>query len=342
MKQPLFPAVALLLPLAAACGSVDAGAGPGEDGADPGDHTDDADAGPGDPGADADPDDPGTPAVLSVTPADGAGGVMPDAEIIVEFSRPMDEASVEAAWSSASLPAAEVSFAWNPAGDVLTVTPDDPLPVAEGSGENPDAVEPIEIAFRIADSATDADGNELAERLEVQFRTVRRLSLDVTYHAPLSDSRFSSGSADAGVEVLFAGDDNENQQIKMVVSFALPDLPADAVIDAAIFRSHHRGVFVDEAYQGLGDLRMSHVRFNSLATAFAAAALGTPSVLSDDPAEGDRSLPVTRAVADDYADDRTYSQFRAEFPTATDNDEEGEIAVFGRAEFELSLAYLTE
>lgn len=337
MKQPLFPVLALLLPLAAACGSVDAGAGPGEDGADagPGDHTGDSDADPGDPGD-------GAPEIVEVTPADGAGGVMPDAEIVVEFSRPMDEASVEAAWSSATLPAAAVSFAWNPAGDVLTVTPDDPLPVAEGSGENPGAVESIAIAFAIATSARDADGNALAEPLDVEFRTVRRLSLEVPYHVPLSDSRYSNDTANVGSETLFAGDDVDNQQIKMVVSFALPDLPPGALIDAAIFRSEHRGIFGEDAYQGLGDLRMIHVRFNGLAAAFGAAGLGNQGVLSDDEQAGARSLSVTEAVADDYADDRAYTQFRAEFPIPSDNDEAGEIAVFGRAEFELSLTYLVE
>ena len=50
MKQPLLPGLALLLQLAAACGSVDAGAGAGEGGLDggPGNHTDDTDSAPAD------------------------------------------------------------------------------------------------------------------------------------------------------------------------------------------------------------------------------------------------------------------------------------------------------
>lgn len=337
MKEPLFPVLALFLQLAAACGSVDAGAGAGEGGADagPGDHTGDGDAG-------ADVGDDDAPVVVEVAPADGAGGVMPDAEITVVFSRAMDQTSVEAAWSSEALPAADVTFAWNPAGEVLMVTPDDPLPVAEGSGENPDAVDPIAIAFTIAGGARAADGVALGEPLEVEFHTVRRLELEVPYHAPLSDSRYSNASANVGVETLFAGDDVDDQQIKMVVSFALPELPADAVVEGAVFQAFHRGIFGEDAYQGLGDLRLAHVRFNTLGTSFATAALGGQTVLSDDPAEGARSAPVTRAVADDYADDRAYAQFRGEFPAATDNDGAGEIAVFGRAEFALSLSYLTE
>ena len=340
MKQPLLPVLALLLQVAAACGSVDAGAGPGDDGdgadadAGTGDHTDDSDADPG--------TDDEAPTVLEVTPADGAGGVMPFAEIIVEFSRPMDQASVEAAWSSATLPAAEVTFAWNPAGDVLTVTPDDPLPVAEGSAEDADDIEALAIAFSIAASARDAEGISLAEPLEVEFRTARRLALEVPYHEPLSDCRYSDGTAKVGDLVLFAGDDFEDQQIKMVVSFALPELPPGAVVASAVFQSAQSGTYGEDPYPGLGELQLAHVRFNTLAASFAASALGPQNLLSDDGQVGPRSVPVTRAVADDYADDRTYSQFRAEFEIGTNGDGDGGVAVFPRADLALSLAYLTE
>ena len=40
-----------------------------------------------------------------VTPADGDAGVPADAAIVVEFSEPMDRASVEAAYASQHLPA---------------------------------------------------------------------------------------------------------------------------------------------------------------------------------------------------------------------------------------------
>jgi hypothetical protein len=341
MKQAFLLVLALLLQLAAACGSVDAGAGPGgdDDGdradAGPGDHTGDSDAGPDDPGD-------GPPAVLEVTPADGAGGVMPNAEITVVFSRPMDAASVEAAWSSAKLPAAAVSFAWSPAGDVLTVTPDDPLPVAEGSAEDAGDIEALAIAFSIAASARDAEGISLAEPLEVEFRTARRLSLEVPYHEPLSDCRYSDGTAVVGDLALFAGDDVDDQEIRMVVSFALPELPPGAVVAGAVFLAEQSGIFGEDPYPGLGDLRLAHIRFNTLATSFAAAALGPRSVLSSDGQVGSRSVPVTRAVADDYADDRTYAQFRAEFEIGSNNDGDGGIAVFPRADLALSLAYLTE
>ena len=162
------------------------------------------------------------------------------------------------------------------------------------------------------------------------------------YHAPLSDCRYSDGTAVVGDLALFAGDDVDDQEIRMVVSFALPELPPGAVIAGAVFQSEQSGIFGEDPYPGLGDLRLAHVRFNSLATSFATAALGPQNVLSNDAQVGSRSVSVTRAVADDYADDRTYAQFRAAFEIGSNNDGDGGIAVFPRADLVLSLAYLTE
>lgn len=343
MKRSLFVLSLLALLLVAACGSVGAGSG-GTD-AGPGDHTDDSDASPGDHTDDADaaPGDPDGPTVLSVSPEDGATGVAGDAVITLVFSRAMDRDSVKAAWSSEELPVGEVAFTWNQAGDTLTVTPDATLPMAEGSGEDPDAVVARTFAFAIGTGATDTDGLRLAAAFDAGFATLRRLELEVPYHAPLSDCRYSDGSATVGDEVLYAGDDSDTRQIKMVVSFALPELPADAVIQRAIFLSDQRGTTPGEdVYQDLGDLRLAHVRFTTLSTSFTAAALGIQNLLSDDDAPGPRSVTVTRAIADDFADDRTYAQFRAEFPTATDGDSLGDIAAFERPDFALSLTYLVE
>ena len=333
MTKPHLP-LALVL-CASACGSIETGAPADSADAGPGDHTSGPDAGGGEPGD--------APVVTSTSPADGAGGVAPDAAIVIAFSAPMDAASVEAAWSSPQLPAGSVGFAWNAGGDTLTVTPDDPLPVAEGSGADPDAVEAIAIAFAIGEGARDAAGVALAEPLEVEFRTARRLTLEVPYHAPLSDCRYSDGSAAVGTEVLYAGDDYLERQIKMVVSFALPALPRGAAVERAIFVADQRGTTGgQEVYQDLGDLRLTHVRFKSLSGSFGAAALGGQSLLSDSDRPGVRSVPVTAAVVDDRAEGLAYAQFRAEFPTATDGDDVGDIAAFERPGFALALTYLAE
>src|SRR6185503_16145953 len=144
--------LSVFLVLAAACGSVDM--------------SDSPDAGPGGPDA-ADPTgdaggDGTAPAVAMVTPPDGAAGVRADAAIVIAFNERMDTASVEAAWTSADLPAAAVAFAWNAAGDTLTVTPSAPLVLATGTGEDPTTVAAHAYAFGLAATATDVSGMALA------------------------------------------------------------------------------------------------------------------------------------------------------------------------------------
>jgi len=350
MKQALLPVLALLLQLAAACGSVDAGAGPGEGGdgdradADPGDHTGDTDAGPDDPGADADPgDDPDPPAVLSVNPADGAAGVLPNANIRIVFDRAMDADSVEAAWSSELLPADAVTFSWNPAGDTLTVNPDAALPVAEGEGLDPDVVDAIAVAFNIGTGAADADGNALAAAFQADFTTVRRMTVELTRHVPLSGAQESDGGApQTGSDIFYAGDTNTNLGVRFLISFALPDLPAGAELTSASLSAEQVSASTNIFGVFGGGLETVRVRFAQLTGAYDAGDLGSMGIFSNSAADGSRSLTVTSAVLDDLADGVTYSQFRFEFPLATDSDGLFDSLQFTRDSFELAMTYLVD
>ena len=64
------------------------------------------------------------PVVVSVVPADGARGVLPDAELVFTFSAAMDTSSVEAAYVSSELPAAQVTFTWSDGDTVLLAKPE--------------------------------------------------------------------------------------------------------------------------------------------------------------------------------------------------------------------------
>ncbi len=347
MKQPLLPAFALLLPLVAACGSVDAGAGAGEGGPDsgPGDHTDDTDAAPGDHTDDADaaPLDPDHPAVVSVTPADGAAGVRAGANIVIVFDRAMDADSVEAAWSSELLPTDEVSFAWNAAGDTLTVNPDSPLPVAEGDGLDPDVVDPIAIAFAIGTGAMDADGHALASAFQAGFTTVRRMTAELPRYAPLTDSRTSSNASAPGTsDIEYAGDTNGNLGVRILVSFESPELPAGAEVVSATLSGEQTAASANIFNSLGGGLEAAHVRFAQLTSAYGAGSLGSTGVFTNSTADGTRSLAVTAAVQDDLADGADYSQFRLELPLATDSDGAYDTVQFDEASFGLEIVYLAD
>ena len=328
MTQTIATILALALSVAA-CGSVDAG--PGEDGADagPGDHTGDSDA------------DPAAPAVIAVSPADGATGVAPDAHIAVSFSRPMDAASVEAAWSSADLPAGAVSFSWNSAGDTLTITPDEPLPLAEATGLDPDVIDPLSIAFSIGADARDQAGRALAGPLEVEFLTLKRLTVEIPYESDMSGSYTVSNQVDESPSSIYAGDTYNNLQIKLIVSFALPDLPAGAVLERAEFSGDQTTV-TSGIYRVFGDLSLEQIRFSDIDNAFATATEEDYGVFSSSSGAGRRATAVTAGVADDLASARALSQFRLVFPIGSDADDDLDIAPFDRESLTLALDYLIE
>jgi hypothetical protein len=341
MKQPLLALLALALTLPA-CGSVGPDPEPGADAGDePGDHR--ADGAP-DPDTDANPGDDGDPpTVLSVDPADGEGGVRSGADITIVFNRPMDAASVAAAWSSALLPADAVTFSWNGAGDTLTVDPDDPLPVAEGSGEDPDATPATQIAFAIGTGAAAADGVHLAAGFDSAFTTVRRLELEIPADGALTDSRVSNNSSAPGAsDVEYAGDTSGDLQVKLLVSFALPELPGGASLERAVLSAQQVSSSSNIFNLLGGGLEAMHVRFVQLTSAFGAGSLGSAGVLSSTSGSGARSLAVTSAVADDLDDGVSHSQFRLEFPLATDGDGAYDTLQLERDSLRLTVTYLIE
>ena len=285
---------------------------------------------------------PTAPSVLSVSPDHGQGSVAPDAVIVIEFSEAMDQASVEAAWSSAEL-GADVTFSWDGAGEVLTVTPDE-LPVAEGDGLDPDGVDPAAVSFAIGADATDLAGTPLEEALEVSFSTVRRLHASVTSEGLLTDSRTSSNSAQSGPGVIYAGDTSADLQVKAVMTFALPELPPGAALEAATLEVEHTAVS-GTPYDDLGALAAVHVSFAALADAFAAAPLASLGEASADGADGPRSLDVTARVADDLANREVRggrSQYRLEFATATDESGTFDTAQFSTESLTLRLTLLVD
>jgi len=99
------------------------------------------------------------PSIVAVSPTDGATGVATDSNIAIAFSKPMDQASVQAAFQSATLGA--VNFAWNAESTVLTVDPKTDL---EG-GKN--------YSFSVAASAKDKAGNALKNPGSFGFKTVQ-------------------------------------------------------------------------------------------------------------------------------------------------------------------------
>lgn len=317
----------LLVVLLAACGSVPAPKADGGDGSGS--------------GVDADPAAP--PSVVSTMPANMAAGVKPDAVIIVQFSKPMDQATVQAAWTSADLPTAQVSFAWNGAGDTVTVTPAQPLPVATGTGLNPSTVTPKEIAYSIAATATDTMGKPLTSALAVKFTTVRRLTHDVANIDALTQSLGNDGVVVSPPSGAVGKSNFTNAFFRVFASFQLPMLPTGATLEAALLSGVQEAT-AGSPYTKLGNLKAQHVNFAQFdANTFAATPLG--NVIGDFSTSltvETKTIGVTAQVVDDYANSAARggrSQYRLEFPLGTNNDGVRDFAYFTRTSFTLRLTY---
>ena len=282
------------------------------------------------------------PAVVSISPADGTAGVAGDAEIVVVFSEPMDQASVEGAWTSAELPATEVGFSWNAAGDTLTAVPAQALPLAEGEGIDPDVIDPLAFSIEIGTGATDLAGNPLAAAATSTFTTSRRLAVELQVIADLTRSMDSDGTVFGETAVtLVAGDDAGNSVVKTFVSFSLPTLPAGAALESAELRGNQNSVTGDP--YALGALQTLHVTTGDALdpATFSEAPLSRLDAFSADGAPGAKSVAVTDALADDLAN-RDRTQYRLELETGTDNDQVADQARLSRSGFGLSLTYLID
>jgi len=299
----------------------------------------------GDGPGDADPGDPDVPRVLSTSPNDGAAGVAAASTITVAFSRPMDPASVEAAWQSTDLPREGVSFAWNAASDTVVVTPAQPLELAEGTGLDPSVVPARSYHVSIDTTARATAGAALAAPVALAFTTQRVMTVELEPIGVLTRSMRSDGVVFGETAVtLTHGDTTGNLQLKTFVTFALPVLPSGGVAERARLGANQNST-VGVPY-ALGKLVARHVSAATIdAAAFTASPLGTAGALSSDATAGAKTLDVSSEVLDDLANhaargERT--QFRLELEAATDNGADADEARFSRSGMTLTLVYSAE
>lgn len=289
---------------------------------------------------DADPAAP--PTVVSTTPANNATGVAPDATIVIAFSKPMDQTATQNAWTSADLPAGQVTFAWNTAGTELTVTPNQGLPVAMGTGLNPAGVTAEEIAFAITTGATDMTGQALATQLSSQFSTFRRFTHDVGIIDGLTQSVVNDGTVISPPSGAVGDSNFSNTYFRMFVSFALPMLPNGAMLRRAELRGTQESV-QGTPYASFGALKTQHVNFAAFdVNTFSATPIATAADFANTAALEAKTADVTPRVIDDYANlaaRGNRSQYRLEFTTGTNNDGDRDLAVFTRTAFALRLTY---
>ncbi|HEY5949150.1 MAG TPA: Ig-like domain-containing protein [Kofleriaceae bacterium] len=143
------------------------------------------------------------PTITAVTPNNGAIGTVVRPPITVAFSEPMDQASVEAAFSFVSPSGATATFAWSTDGQTLTATPTADLAYGD------------QVVWQLATTATDLAGNALAAQ-QVTFRVRRSTTTTLT---AIDYANTLAGVNTAG---LFVGDNSQNQNYRAFLVYTLP------------------------------------------------------------------------------------------------------------------------
>jgi len=273
------------------------------------------------------------PTVLSVSPDDGATGVRSDAEIVIEFSEPMNQSATVAAFQSADLPDSAVEFEWNGDGTTLTITPLAPLPYAEGTDEGINA---LTISFTITNAAEDLAGNQKASAETFSFDTLRRITRDVGAALTMSGHVREDGDV-TGIPVV--GDTNFNMELRALLTHSLSLLPSPDTAeylsaDVLLTESEIRGTPAAD----LGELTLVSVAFETLGlTAFSVAADSSPRVITlTSPVT---TIDVLSLVVADLEAGAAETQLRMQYATPTDGNDDFDFAMFA-LEMPLRVVYL--
>ena len=301
-------------------------------------------AGSGVDAADVQPDTT-APTIVSVTPLNGANGIVKDANIVIVFSEPMDQAKTQAAYSSVDLAPANVAFTWSADRTTLTIDPKSDLAYEDDTV--PSTVAAKRYAFSIASSAADIAGNTLATKFDAQFSTLRRvtqkLSSDPIEIREQADDANIAGACN-GQNLLLGA---------LAGTWSGGILNFDLSVFAPGLRTLERAQLdIGQASSSgepfgptkLGEIACDHTSVDPATSAtLDAPALRRMGILSANATHGPRSIDVLAAVVEDYQHrlSRSYrSQYRIAF-TTQNPDVRGSLAfVVFDCVATLSLRYL--
>jgi hypothetical protein len=297
----------------------------------------------GDGGMGGDGPDETAPTIVSVVPAEGATGVLANANLVVTFSEPMDRVTTQAAYQSADIPAAGVTFQWSAGDTVLTVNPNADL--AYAAGASPSAVTARAFAASITNTAEDAAGNALAADFDWSFKTARRITqaLPVVGHTGNFISGTPTPSFNTCIVDFFAvpvGDGGNGAVQQSFAEVDLASLPAGIIAWESAELSLLQSMTEGAPFPSLGELRVEHIRVNPLREVTLAAPSRHP--LGTFPAAASpvaRTANVVAALEDDYGEVGV-SQIRVAFATGDNGNAVEDIVYFDCMEFDVEAVYL--
>lgn len=285
--------------------------------------------------------EPAAPTIVEISPADGATGVREDAVLVVQFSEAMDQAATQAAYQSATVPAAAVTFTWNDAGDTLTITPNEPMPYAMGI--DPAAVVPLAYDFSITTTATSLAGEPIAQGVAVEFTTLRWI-LQIVERDPERTGNVAESAGPLGTA--YFGDRSNNEPVRYAVSFDLGALaPEIAEVEVAEFQANWTDQSGDPWDELGGATVFEHVAFDTLdVDTFDTPAIGETMALFDGIDDDFAARDITEVFEAVRADAPSYQgrlQVRARWMADTNYDGGFDTIAMVADDLELVVAYLS-
>lgn len=331
---------ASLLALAVtACGGADAAAIPGEEpNAPQGGEVAQGGATPDTSGAGSDhggspaggPTAPGVaPKIIAVSPTDGTKGVRDDAVVKIKFSAPMDAASTESTWKSDDI--GDVAFAWNEAGDELTVTPVTKLAYALGEARA--------YTYAIGLGAKAAGGGQVANGVSATFTMLRDDILNISPDGEMSGSFRESNLKNLKWTVGDRGIPTANVTDRIFLTFPLEALPQDAELLGATVTARQLAI-EGQPYTDLGLLQFRATTYADTSAVFTSPVLGPVVQFTSAPSDTSKTVDVLAQTQSEIAEGDGRVQLRLSFQKATDTDGLEDSARFDGASFTLSLHYL--
>ncbi len=297
-------------------------------------------------GAGAAPVDTTPPAIVSITPANGAKGIAADTKIVITFSEPVDKPAAEAAVLTT---AGNVTFSWNANATVLTATPTNLLAYAAGATAN-------SYTVQVSTGLKDLAGNHSNAAFNSSFSTLRQIPQTITRGVPgcYEASNLSTPYQLESFASAYVGDNGDNSVARFFPDFDISALPqtltsvVSATLTIPIQASPALDVHWGTPFVDLGNLIVDHVyesSFNSsTATKARLSTIGTLMPASATPFYGDKTIDVTAALTDDIVNRiarNNHSMYRLGFTTKTDNDATIDcVAVVFNTTMSLSVVYL--
>jgi hypothetical protein len=258
------------------------------------------------------------PSVVSVTPADNATGVAQSANIVVTFSKAMDKASAEAAFSMQ--PAVAGAFSWDGAGKVMTFNP------AANFAYN------ATPSWKVGKTASDAMGSSMANDVSGDFSVLKTTKVYLKSQASFDGTVYAPPVNVMGSKAISAGTTlDAGSWQRGFLSFDLSSLPVDLVKIESAQLSVYQDEHTAGAYTETGALFLQSVSYGTLDLSDWGKAMNQfclggcanlQQVLSNSAANGWKSADVLGMVSLDWAN-REERGMRSQFRLAFANENNG-------------------